>query len=76
MSPSRVPISDLVEQAHAVWQPRIRHTLTNEDARQITENVIGFFAILGEWSRAAKPHPVNHALHSAPIDVGVACHEG
>ena len=26
--------------------------LTDEDARQINENITGFFAILAEWSRA------------------------
>jgi hypothetical protein len=35
--------------------------LTNEDARQISENVTGFFAILAEWSRLEMPMPANDA---------------
>jgi chemotaxis regulatin CheY-phosphate phosphatase CheZ len=41
----------LTEQTVAVWQPRLRRRLSNEDAREITENISGFFAILAEWSR-------------------------
>jgi hypothetical protein len=39
--------------------------LSREDARQIAENVTGFFAILGEWSRAEMPAGERHgcALH-------------
>lgn len=32
-----------------VWQSRSRRDLNCEDARQITENMIGFFRILSEW---------------------------
>ena len=32
-----------------LWQPHADHALTDEDARQITENIIGFFRILQEW---------------------------
>ncbi len=35
--------------------------LTNEDARQITQNVTGFFGILAEWSRAEKLAATNDA---------------
>ena len=38
----------------AVWQPRTSRPLTEEDARQITENVTGFFRVLQKWSRAEK----------------------
>ena len=33
--------------------------LSREDARQIAENVTGFFAVLAEWSRAETPVPAN-----------------
>ena len=33
--------------------------LSCEDARQIVENVTGFFAILTEWSRVEIPIPAN-----------------
>lgn len=35
-----------------VWQPRVGHDLTDEDARQIVHNVTGFFDVLADWSRA------------------------
>jgi hypothetical protein len=39
----------LIKQTLEVWQPRTSKVLTREDARQIAENVAGFFAILMEW---------------------------
>jgi hypothetical protein len=41
----------LTEHTIAVWQPRLRRCLSNEDAREIAENMTGFFTILAEWSR-------------------------
>jgi hypothetical protein len=35
--------------------------LSGEDARQIAENVTGFFAVLAEWARAEMPSPANDA---------------
>jgi hypothetical protein len=31
------------------WQPRLKRDLSCEDARQITENLSGFFRLLLEW---------------------------
>ena len=45
--------------AAEVWQPRLGRDLSREDARQIAENVTGFFAVLAEWSRAETPVPAN-----------------
>jgi len=42
---------NLTDRTIALWQPRLGQ-LTPEDARQIVENVTGFFSILREWSRA------------------------
>jgi hypothetical protein len=42
---------ELTEDTIATWQPRLRRRLSNEDAREIAENITGFFAILAEWSR-------------------------
>ena len=44
----------LIAYTRQIWQPRIRHDITDEDARQIAENVIGFFAVLAEWSYAER----------------------
>ena len=52
----------LIDQTRKVWQPRFTRTLTDEDARQIAENVTGFFEVLAEWSRASKSACANDAL--------------
>jgi hypothetical protein len=33
------------------WQPCYSQTLTPEDAREIVENITGFFGVLAEWDR-------------------------
>ncbi len=42
---------ELTDHALAVWQSRTPRRLSKEDAREIIENLTGFFAILAEWSR-------------------------
>jgi hypothetical protein len=37
-----------------VWRARSQRDLTYEDARQINENVVGFFRILVEWESKEK----------------------
>ena len=42
-----------------VWQPHYKRRLTEEDAREITENLTGFFDLLAEWEKKekkSKPH--------------------
>jgi len=41
---------ELTEHTIAVWQKRTPRRLNKEDAREITENLSGFFTILAEWS--------------------------
>lgn len=55
MKPSHAANVNLIDRTRKVWQPRIGRNLTNEDARQISENVTGFFAILAEWPRLEMP---------------------
>ena len=43
---------DLLAEAREVFGKRAGRTLTNEDARQILENLVGFFDTLNEWDRA------------------------
>jgi hypothetical protein len=43
-----------IARTRQIWQPRIGRDLTDEDARQIAENVTGFFAVLAEWSDAER----------------------
>lgn len=44
--------AEQIQDTLAFWQPRTTRKLTEEDARQINENVIGFFRVLREWDRA------------------------
>ena len=50
---------NLIERTRQVWQPRLGRDLSREDARQIVENVTGFFNILAEWSQAEMPRSAN-----------------
>lgn len=43
----------LVEDARRIFQKRTSRKLTDEDARQILENLIGFFSVLHEWDRTS-----------------------
>ena len=46
----RMTKQELTERTIATWQPRLRRRISNEDAREIAENISGFFTILAEWS--------------------------
>jgi hypothetical protein len=46
--------NDKVTRARQIWQPRLAHDPTDDESRQIIQNVTGFFDILAEWSRAEK----------------------
>src|SRR5215218_5441928 len=46
VKPSHAANDNLIDRTRQVWQPRIGRNLSREDARQITENVAGFFALL------------------------------
>jgi chemotaxis regulatin CheY-phosphate phosphatase CheZ len=50
---------DLIRHTRQVWQPRLGRDLSREDARQIAENMTGFFSVLAEWTRAERPTPAN-----------------
>jgi hypothetical protein len=47
----------LLKETIRIWQPRSSRPLTPEDARQMVENVTGFFTTLQRWSAAAANHP-------------------
>ena len=59
MKPSNPANDNLIDQTIKLWQPRLGRKLSREDARQIAENVTGFFAVLAKWSRAEMPAAVN-----------------
>ena len=39
----------LLERTKQFWQPYYQKALSDEDARQIIENMTGFFKVLKEW---------------------------
>jgi hypothetical protein len=43
------PSADLIRHTIRVWQPRLGRPLTEEDARQILNSVVGFFRVLEVW---------------------------
>lgn len=43
------PSTDLIQHTIRIWQPRLGRTLSDEDARQILENITGFFRVLHRW---------------------------
>jgi hypothetical protein len=59
MKPSNAANDNLIHRTRQVWQPRLGRDLNGEDARQIAENVTGFFTILAGWSRAEVAIPAN-----------------
>ncbi len=42
----------LITQTRNFWQQRTDEEVTDEDARQMIENVTGFFSLLREWEIA------------------------
>ena len=56
-----------------VWQPRLGRDLSREDARQIAENVTGFFSLLAKWSRGEMLTPGNST--GEPSDSDEALYE-
>jgi hypothetical protein len=43
-----------IERTRRLWRSRLGRDVSCEDARQIAENVTGFFAVLAEWSNAER----------------------
>ena len=76
VKPSHAANDNLIRSAHRqVWQPRLGRDLSREDARQIVENVTGFFTVLAEWSRAEMPTPANDAGKPVASDNKEARHD-
>jgi len=57
---------NLIDRTIGLWHSRGRRTLSHEDARQIVENVTGFFSILHEWSRAEAVAAANDNRERSP----------
>ena len=52
---------DFIEETRAFWQSRTDRVLSREDAREIIENMTGFFRVLMEWDRAKRSKQTNSA---------------
>ena len=61
-------IEQLIEPTLGVWQPRTALQLTREDARQLVENVTGFFRLLRAWDAEVHGKAAATALNKAPGD--------
>ena len=58
---------DLIDRTLETWQQRVDHPLTRDDARQIIENVSGFFSILAEWAKADTPNDHAFGAHASEM---------
>lgn len=79
MKPLSVANENLIDRTIELWQPRLRRELSHEDARQIVENVTGFFSLLSQWSRsetAAPASDVRPCRLERTVDGGEVRHEG
>ena len=75
MKPRHLANDNLIDRTREVWKPRLGRDLSREDARQIAENVTGFFSILAEWSRARTPVPANDTAKHSTADAVEMRHE-
>ena len=75
VKPSQIANDNLIDRTREIWKPRLGRDLSREDARQIVENVTGFFALLAEWSRAEMPSPANDTGKLAASDNEEGRHE-
>ena len=57
---------EFLEQTLETWQGRASRTLTREDAREIVENVTGFFELLLAWEVAEEAASKDAASMAAP----------
>jgi hypothetical protein len=67
--------NELIGRTRQVWQPRLGCDLSSEDARQIAENVSGFFSVLADWSRADMPAPANDTNEPDSSENGEVSHD-
>ena len=61
---------NLIDGTIETWRPRLDLVLSREDARQIVENVTGFFSVLADWAREEKPEPSNDTGKPGGADNG------
>ena len=57
----KFPKPELLRRTIDEWQPRYARRLTQEDAREIVDNAVGFFRILREWKIAEQKAQAGHS---------------
>ena len=55
MIPMSAHLDKFLDETIDFWRRRMSREPSREDARQIVENVTGFFKILSEWEAANQP---------------------
>jgi hypothetical protein len=58
---ARALSTEFLDETIGDWQPLSRRLLTREDAREIVENLTGFFRVLNEW-RIAEERRTRRAI--------------
>jgi hypothetical protein len=62
---ARQPANDnAVQRARLVWEQRAGSSLADEDLRELSANLTGFFSILAEWNRKATADNDNGGEHT------------
>lgn len=67
----RAPVSSnspFIDDTLAYWQPISDRVLTREDAREIIENLSGFFAVLLEWDAEDRQRAASGATDDHPVE--------
>jgi hypothetical protein len=72
MNRSSAANDNLIEPTRRLWRSRLGRDVSCEEARQIAENVTGFFAVLAEWSNAERCAANDNEARSKPHDSGGA----
>jgi hypothetical protein len=74
MNKSPAANDNLIERTRRLWHSRLGRDVSCEDARQIAENITGFFAVLAEWSNAERRAANDDEAPSKSHDRG-GCHD-
>jgi hypothetical protein len=61
---------NLIEKTRRLWRSRLGQDVSRDDARQIVENVTGFFSVLADWSHAERCPANENNAPSTPRDRG------
>jgi hypothetical protein len=76
LAPAAAPTAandNFVDRTIALWRHRLGREVSREDARQIAENVTGFFSVLNAWSRGETPTAANE--NEQPAASGEKSHD-